>query len=328
MSPDFKLENRDLDTVSLENEIEKRIEERKAAGVYSHEVVSLLAERLPEEDGAGELPPLAALDYSSTRAMSSWEVSTAYPVATEKKIIAPIIIFVKRIARLWARIAVGPIQRDQTAFNRHAANALEALKKEAVAQRARERAGEEDLSELAAVLISDEQNSWIADNIAAEIKTDLNLTVLSPCPNKLISLLAGKGYSIYRISTGSTWEEAGSGSGGDSPDHRRGKIPPATIQTPAAFLCRAPEESIRALLVSELAFINDPGRIVDLLRKSYLALKHGGRIVVVVHGLATGIASPWCAPQVIVKALGLAGFADIHVKSGPDGTAYVALAGK
>ncbi|MBN2169059.1 MAG: hypothetical protein JW738_07430 [Actinobacteria bacterium] len=320
MCPDFKIESNSVDTEAIEREIEKRVRERQAAGVYSHEVESLVADRLPDEDSSAGLSALAALDYSSTRAMSSWGVTTAYPVATEKKIIAPLIIFVKRIARLWARVAVGPIQREQTAFNRHTANALNAVKKEAVLQRARERAQDEDLSELAGALIDDAMCAWAADAIEAELVPAQILTVLYPCPNVIPGKLKEKGCKIYKISLGSAWEEP------------EGAVP-GTTQDPASFLCQAPEESIDSILISELSFMENPRILVNLLRKSYLALRKGGTVVVTVHGLTTGGTSKWSAVPVIEKALEMAGFKNIRIRQGTSDTvtgaiSYIAFAGK
>ncbi|MBN1288256.1 MAG: hypothetical protein JXA49_01280 [Actinobacteria bacterium] len=320
MCPDFELKNKDIDTEAIEREIEKRIKEREAAGIYNHEVESLVADRLPDEDSSAGLSALAALDYSSTRAMASWEVTTAYPVATEKKIIAPLIVFVKRIARLWARIAVGPIQREQTAFNRHAANALDAIKKEAVLRRARELAHEEDISELAGVLIDDGMNSWTADTIKAELVTVKSLTVLYPCPGVIPGKLKQKGFAVYKVSRGSTWEE-------------KEEVVPGTTENPETFLCQAPEESLDSILISELSFMENPGMLVNLLRNSYLALRKGGTVMVAVHGLSPVGTLPWSAAPVIEKALGIAGFKNIRIRQGTSNTAtgatnYIAFAGK
>lgn len=320
MCPDFKVENNDIDTEAIEQEIAKRIEERKAAGVYSHEVDSMVADRLPDEDTAGALTPLASLDYSATRAMSSWGVTTAYPVATEKRVIAPFIIFVKRIARLWARVAVGPIQREQTAFNRHAANALDALRKEAVARQAEQRAEDEDICELAGVLIDDEMSSWTVDTIAAETQSIRNFTVLCPCPDSLAGMLSEKGYQIYKIYSGSTWEETQ-------------KAVPGSEDSPAAFLENAKEETVEALLIGELSFMENPRILVKLLRLSYLALRKSGTAVILVQGLSAAGSSLWSAAPVVEKALEMAGFNNIRIvrptgdlRNGED--SYIAFAVK
>ena len=51
----------------------------------------MLADRLPEEDDTRAAPPIQELDYSATRARETWEVTPAYPVATEKKLFRPLV---------------------------------------------------------------------------------------------------------------------------------------------------------------------------------------------------------------------------------------------
>ena len=114
MESDFELEGKGVDAAALAEEVARRVRERRDSGVYSDVVESLLAERLPEEEESGGLPPAAELDYSATSALSAWEVTTAYPVETEKRFLRPLVILAKRLARKWAGIAVGPIQREQS----------------------------------------------------------------------------------------------------------------------------------------------------------------------------------------------------------------------
>jgi hypothetical protein len=208
----FQLEGKSIDTEALERELARRVAARKESGAYSGEVEALLAERLPDEEGHGTLSPIAELDYAATRASSSWEVTAAYPVETEKgRLAKPLIIFVKRLARLWARIAVGPIQREQTAFNRHAAAALEAVRRQAVAERTEALAAEQDLAKLAGALLAEGEAAASASAIAEFFKAAGRVTVVGPCPSPVLSALAGSGTNILKVSAGSAWDEAAAG---------------------------------------------------------------------------------------------------------------------
>ena len=209
---EFKFEGNSVDAASLREDVARRVEERRRAGVYTHEVDSRLAERLPNEEGPGGLPPAPALDYAATRALSAWEVTTAYPVDTDKHLIRPLVILVKRLARLWARIAVGPIQREQTAFNRHVAMALEALRREAIASRAQAKAAEEDLCRLAGSLIGEDEARAMSTAVTEALGEASRVAALGPCPAGLVETLAEKGVDVLKISPGSSWDDrAGSG---------------------------------------------------------------------------------------------------------------------
>ncbi len=315
MAPEFKLEGEGVDTAALEEELSRRVADRRRAGVYTHEVEAALAERLPEEEDPSSLPPIAALDYAATRAGASWEVSAAYPVETEKRLIRPLVIFAKRIARVWARVAVGPIQREQTAFNRHVACALEALKRQAVAERAEALADEADLAALAGAMVAGDEAEAMAGAVSDALADAHAVTAVGPCHPGLLEALEADGRSVHRVSPPTSWDTGG----------------PSTGTGPEAFLSQAAERSIGAVLVCELAFWLRPEALIRIARRSYLALEAGGRAVFAVHGFAAGAPAPaWCSPEVVAAAMELAGFIDIAPtvleSGGPPG--FVVSAGK
>jgi hypothetical protein len=306
LEPDFKVEGSGIDSARLEDELARRVEERRRAGLYSPAVDAMLNDRLPSEDDRGTLPPLQELDYAATRARASWEVTPAYPVATEKKRFRGLFIFVKRLARFWARIAVGPIQREQSEFNRHAAAALEALRRQAIAENAEERALDEDLRLLAGSLTSERESALLASACAGALgNRGGDLTVLCPCPEGLAGRLQDEGFSLVMISAGTTWDALPAGV-------------PASRVGPFEFLSRVPEGSMEALLVPELAFWLRPEKLVRLARKSYLALAPGGSVVVAVHGFASAAPAPaWCHPTAVQRALSIAGFKETKITDLP-----------
>lgn len=320
MQSDFEVEGKGIEAASLAEELARRVKERGEAGVYSHEVESLLSERLPGEEESGTLPPIAALDYSATLAKASWEVTAAYPVSTEKRFLKPFVIFFKRLARLWARIAVGPIQREQTSFNRHAAGALDALRRQAIAERAQAIAAEEDLASLVEPLIDEDEDRDMAGVCVAAFRDVGRLLLLGPCPRALAGSLAEHGYKLLRVSAGTAWDEAAGTS-----DVRQG---------PLSFLSRVPEGSQQAMLIPELAFWLRPEALLGLARRAYLVLAGGGAVAVTVHGFAGSPAPAWCDAEVVKQALKLAGFKDISVVGRAAGEApgapsgYVAVARK
>lgn len=314
MDSDFRIEGRGLDASALQEEVARRVEERKTSGVYSHEVESLLREPLPGEDEGRALAPLPQLDYSTTLAGSTWEVTPAYPVATEKKLLRPFIIYTKRLMRIWARIAVGPIQREQTAFNRHAATALEAVRRQALAERAQALAEERDLCELAGAMIDQDSARFIVDACSGSLEKVRRVLVLGPCPDSLLEGLRARGLDLLRVSAGSSWDEPPEGS-------------PAG-KGPVSFLSQVPEGSQEAVLLPELAFWLKPEALVGLVRRAYLVMAENAPIVVAVHSFADGGPTPgWCSPAPIGKALEMAGFRDVRVVE-KAGRGFVALAGK
>ncbi|MBU1669815.1 MAG: hypothetical protein KKF41_01745 [Actinobacteria bacterium] len=290
LEPGF-VEGKAIDPEALEEELRRRVEARKASGAYSHEVESALAERLPDEPDAEALPPAAALDYAATRAMSSWEVTAAYPVATDRRLLRPFIIFAKRLARLWARIAVGPIQREQTAFNRHVATALEALRREALEERSRALAAEEDLCAVASAMTGPTP-APLASAVSDALHGAAQVTVLGPAAPGLLDDLE-MGISVTRVSPPTAWDVPGPGT--------------TMPSGPVAFITQLAEGSLEAVLVSDLAFFLRPERLVELARRSYLALAGGGRLVVAVQPLG-GPSPGWCTPASVDRALRLAGF--------------------
>lgn len=318
VAPDFDIEGKGIDTASLEAELARRVEARKSSGAFSPETEALLAERLPDEAQYGTLPPIAELDYAATRALASWEVSAAYPVETEKgRLIRPLVIFVKRLARLWARVAVGPIQREQTAFNRHAASGLEAMRREAVSERAEALSSEQDLSDLASALMAEGEAAASAAAVAEFLAPAGRVTIVGPCPTPVAKALEGKRLGVLRVSAGTAWDE------------QSGTSQVQALAAPLSFLSQVEEASQPAVLVSELSFWMRPEALISLARRSYLALGPRGRMVVAVQGFASaGPAPAWCSGPVVKKALAMAGFTDIAVVRPTDTGGYVATARK
>lgn len=307
----FEIDNDAIDTAALEAEIEARVEERRRSGAYSPEVEALLAERLPAEEQEGALPPLAALDYAAERAKHSWEVTTAYPVETEKAVLRPFIVFIKRIARLWARIAVGPIQREQTAFNRHAAGAVDAVRRQAVAERARALAAEADRCALAEALIEPADSEALAPGCATALAGAFPVTLVGPCPASLRRAIEGEGITLFVVAPGDAWDAPG------APDAACG---------PLSFLSAAAEGSIAGLLLPDTAFWLDPTTLARLARDAYLALAPGAPLAVAVHPFAEGDSPSWADRRVVLRALALAGFADARILEAGAGRGYVAAA--
>ncbi len=72
--------------------------------------------------------------------------------------------------------------------------------------------------------------------------------------------------------------------------------------------------------MSDLAFWLRPEALVNLSRRSYLAIRPGGVIAVAVHSYALGDPAPaWCVPAVVEEALALAGFTGISTNTLPGG---------
>lgn len=299
----------------LGKRLEETVDCRKAAGVYSREVEAALRDMLPAEASVGKLPPIAELDCQATLARTTWEVTPDYAIATEKGFLKPLVLFVKRFARLWARIAVGPMQRDQSTFNRHTAAALEALRRQAIEQRAADLAAEGDLAELSGAL-TDDVGAQVVSRLSAEALEGVSRVILlGPAPTTLIKSLKSGTFQVTVVSAGTAWE---AGDGNVLLDR----------QAPISFLNQLPEGSQEAVVVPELTFWLKPERLVATCRSAYLALSEGGRVVAAVHAFAQGAPAPaWCDRRAVSKALEMAGFKDIEVSSG-DGGGYVVSARK
>lgn len=300
MGSGFGLEGEAANTASLQEELNRRVLQRKESGVYSPEVEAMLAERLPDEEDAGSLPPVEALDYSVERARSAWEVTAAYPVGTDRSRLKPLIIIFKRFLRLFARVAVGPIQRQQTAFNRHVVSALEALRREAFEERSRALAAEADLCSLADALTGAEYGRVFTGPLSGALDPAQPLVVLGPCPGTLLEGLRSEGFETLSVSRGTPWDRR--------PPTGRGTV----HSGPLSFIDRAEEESLPSVLLCDLSFLLEPGRMLDLVRSAYLALRPGGRLAVAVHGeLRAGPAPSWSSPILTERALETAGFVDV-----------------
>lgn len=295
----------------------RRAGERRRSGACSPEVEAKLAERLPDEAEFGALPPLAELDYAARRAMASWEVTAAYPIDTEKGGLARhAVMFVKRLARLWARIAVGPIQNNQIAFNRDAASAVEAVRRHAVLARAEELAAEKDLAELAGAMVQESESAAIASEVKSFFGGAPGLVVVGPCPTPLMKALKSGGTEVLAVSAGTAWDAR--------------ERPLEWGAAPLSFLRQLEEGSRHAILFSELSFWLRPEALLALARRSYLALAPGGKVAISVHGFASGSPAPaWVSSQVVKKALSIAGFTNISVSRPPEEAGgYLATARK
>jgi hypothetical protein len=210
------------------------------------------------------------------------------------------------------------MQREQSTFNRHAASALGALRREALAERAGALAEEEDICLLTEALIDKGESSDMAGAVIDCLGNPDRLLVLGPCPRDTRKHLEDGGLRLTCVSPGSSWDHAPG-----EKDVRSG---------PLAFISQVPEGSLEAVLLPELAFWLKPERLLSLLRRSYLVLAHGGRLAVAVHHFAAaGPAPGWCSPAVVERALSIAGFKDIKTlqlaaRDAPAG--FIAAAGK
>ncbi|MDD5748223.1 MAG: hypothetical protein PHP64_04105 [Actinomycetota bacterium] len=312
MAENFRIESDEIGSNSIQEEIERRVEIKREAGIYSKEIEALLAERLPEEEqNFGALRPIAELDYAATRALESWDVTCAYPVSTEKRLLKPFVIFFKRLARFWARIAVGPIQREQSSFNRHAARALESLKNIEIEKRQQALAAEKDLAALSEALVDIHETSSFAEIITHKLQGKKNVVLAGPAPETLGKALEEKGFEVLRISSQTT-------DGSLSIETRR----------PVSFISELSEGTTDAILFCELSFWLEPEKTVSLARKAYLALRNDGLLALLVHGFAkAGPAPAWCSPVVLERALEIAGFRE-PTSENVDGGAFLVCARK
>lgn len=297
----FTLEGSGIDPEWLAAEIQKRVQERRSSGLFNNQVESMLEMPLVPDKGMERLSPIEKLHFSTDRALSSWEVTPAYPVATQKRLFAPVIIFLKRILRFWSRVAVGPIIRRQSIFNMYVSNALDAIRKEALTRRAQEKADDEDLCFLAESMTDPDEAEKFVEECVGWLKESKVAFILGPCPRSLVGKLESEGTSVIKISSCDSWNIEGA---------KYSQL----REAPTIFLERISENSLEALVVPELAFWLRPERLMRIIRMSYLALRHGGRIVVFVRSFATGSLSPWCSPDVMIRALEMAGFSNLQVK--------------
>ncbi len=298
----FIFEGSGIDPEWLATEIQKRVEERRLSGLFTHQVESKLETPLIPDQETQRLSPIEQLHFSTERALSNWEVTPAYPIATQKKLLAPVIIFLKRILRLWARIAVGPIIRRQSIFNRDVSSALDAVRKEALARKARERADEEDLCYLAECMTDPWETAQFSEECARLLKGSNVIFILGPSPRSLVETLEREGANVVRVFSSDAWNIGGA-------EYKKLR------EAPAMFLERISENSLEALVIPELAFWLRPEKLMRIIRMSYLALKYGGRIAIFVRSFANGSFCPWCSPDVMVRALEKAGFSKVEIKS-------------
>ncbi len=254
-------------------------------------------------EAPGSPSSLETLHYSTEQALSSWEVTPAYPIATQKKLLAPVVVFLKRIFRFWARIAVGPIIRKQSIFNRHVASALSAIRKEALARRAQEKADEEDLCSLSESMTDPDESVFLYEHCVSSFKGSATIFILGACPRSLAERLQAEGIGTVRVSACDSWNI-------DGPKYKKFE------EAPTVFLERISENTIESILVTELSFWLRPERLLRVLRGSYLALKPGGSIAILVRSFASGSPlSPWCSKGVVCSALENVGFTNVKVTS-------------
>lgn len=298
LEPDFCIEGTDIDPGALEREVARRAEERRSSGVFGPEMEAMLADRLPGEDEQEPLAPLAQLSYAATRAMADWEVTPAYPVATDKPFLRPLILFVKRLARFWARVAVGPVLRHQSSFNRHTAYALDAVRSEAIAQRNFEIADEEDLALLAGAMATEGEGELLASACAPLIPPG-NTILICPGTPGLAAGLCSRGIKPLAVRPQSSPEGGG--------------FALVVDKSPTRFLSGLEPGSAAGIIIPEICFWLRPEKLIRLTRSAALGLKKGGAVIFAVHGFASsGPAPAWCSPGVLEQVLLLAGLGEVR----------------
>ena len=243
----FSVESDSLDTKMIQSLIEERARERREKGLFTPELQAQMKKRLPEEGEDISLgSPLAELDFASAQAERTWQVSTAYEIATEKKFARPLILFIKRLGRLWARLSVGPIQRNQTIFNRYVTRALGSLREEAIRTSAELRAREHDLCMIAEALSSPIESEALAKACVNKLGGLERVFVVGPAPPQLTCNIREQVDSLTIVNISTPWD---------------GPVTSGRAQVPSAFLEELEDESSPAIMIPEICFWLRPDKL-------------------------------------------------------------------
>ncbi len=132
----LQMPDADVDLATVLAEIEKRVEERRAQGLYRDlEIQDLERERLGEETKPIDLDPihdlftdpLHELTFLLQFARQYSEVNTYYPIGARPGPLKPLIILVKRIIRRFMTPYMEVVFAKQRAFNEKLVQSLEAI---------------------------------------------------------------------------------------------------------------------------------------------------------------------------------------------------------
>ncbi len=135
------IEDETIDVETVMSAIDRRIEERRASGVYDESEIAQLMAEVPSEGADQSLAdPLHELNFCVRLASLTGQVTTEFPMGSGRKVIGPLIVFTKKVIRRLMRTYIDAVFRQQNEFNASMVKALELLEETIRERREREAA--------------------------------------------------------------------------------------------------------------------------------------------------------------------------------------------
>ncbi|MHB8780511.1 MAG: methyltransferase domain-containing protein [Candidatus Geothermincolia bacterium] len=135
------IEDETIDVEAVMSAIDRRVEERRASGVYDESEIAQLMAEVPSEGADQSLSdPLHELNFCVRLASLTGQVTTEFPMGSGRKVIGPLIVFTKKVIRRLMRTYIDAVFRQQNEFNASMVKALELLEETIRERREREAA--------------------------------------------------------------------------------------------------------------------------------------------------------------------------------------------
>ncbi len=272
----LEIEDGGIDVERIMARINERVEERRASGIYDEsEIASIMREVPPEGSDTSISDPLHELNFVVRLASLRSQVTSEYYIGSGRKVIGPILVFVKRVIRKLLRTYVDAVFNQQNEFNAYMVRSLQVLEETILSRRER------------AMSESDRALSYrLQGEDAAETESLLAPVVeLFKSEDTVLDLFSGRG-DFLRAAKATGLEASGVESNDELVRLCQEQDLRVTEADPFLVLGAAAEDSIPAVFSANLGERMEAGELAWIIGALGFAVKRGGLIAIFNHNPA------------------------------------------
>ncbi len=272
----LEIEDGVIDVERIMARIDERVEQRRASGIYDESEIASIMREVPQEGADQSISdPLHELNFVVRLASLRSQVSSEYAIGSSRKIIGPMIIFVKRAIRKLLRTYVDAVFSQQNEFNAYMVRSLQCLEESILA--GRERVGAETDRALSYRLRGDDEA--VTESLLAPV------VELFKSEESVVDIFSGRGDFLRAA------RAAGLGASGVEPDQKLVRLCQesdlkVTEADPFLVLAAAAEGSLPAVFSADLGERMEAGELAWMIGALGFTIKRGGLLAIFNHNPA------------------------------------------
>lgn len=272
----LEIEDGTIDVVNIMARINQRVADRRASGIYDESELEFIMREVPQEGADQSISdPLHELNFVVRLASLRSQVSSEYAIGSGRKVIGPIIVFVKRLIRKLLRTYVDAVFNQQNEFNAYMVQSLQLLEDTLLGQR--ERLGSETDRALSYRLLGEDEA--VTESLLAPV------VELFKGQDAVLDLFSGRG--DFLLAAKAHGIEA---SGVESDEELVRLCQERDLKVlqadPFLMLGAAPEDSLPAVFSADLGERMEAGELTWMTSVLGFAMKRGGLLAIFNHNPA------------------------------------------